>query len=376
MTAIQSVERLANALEVRWVNGTHSTFHYIWLRDNCPKTRDPQTNHRVKETSAIVRDVKAVSAMVDVSGCLNVTWSDGHESLFDADWLLRYDYSNGVRRTKIKPVLWDASIGDAMPSANYANIVASPDARRVFLANFRDYGVALLHEVPTVSGTVSDVGKLFGQIRTTSWGEVFDVRSIEDANSLAYTSLPLLLHTDEGYRDPAPTMQLTHFLVCESEGGQATLVDGFKVAEDLRKQAPEKFDLLVKTNLHYWFSDVDLVLENDAATIELTPDGDIKSVRFSNHSVQPFLIRSDKMEAFYDAYMTYGAMRESTQYRVQLKMNAGDMYIVNNRRVMHGRTGFTKGGSRHLQSCYVEMDEVLGRLAVLERETAGESITH
>ncbi|NQV97013.1 MAG: DUF971 domain-containing protein, partial [Acidimicrobiaceae bacterium] len=144
MSAIQTVERLANALEVRWVNGTKSTFHYLWLRDNCPKTRDSQTNHRVKETSAIARDVKAVSAEMDESGCLNVRWSDGDESSFDVNWLMRYDYSNGIRRTKLKPVLWDASIGDAMPSANYADVVTSPDARRALLTKFRDYGVALL----------------------------------------------------------------------------------------------------------------------------------------------------------------------------------------------------------------------------------------
>jgi gamma-butyrobetaine dioxygenase len=48
-------------------------------------------------------------------------------------------------------------------------------------------------------------------------------------------------------------------------------------------------------------------------------------------------------------------------------MGAGEMYMVNNRRVMHGRTGFTSGGSRHLQSCYIETDELYGRLAILEQ---------
>ena len=48
-------------------------------------------------------------------------------------------------------------------------------------------------------------------------------------------------------------------------------------------------------------------------------------------------------------------------------MGAGEMYIVENRRVMHGRTGFSGGGARHLQSCYIERDELVSRLTVLDR---------
>jgi gamma-butyrobetaine dioxygenase len=49
-------------------------------------------------------------------------------------------------------------------------------------------------------------------------------------------------------------------------------------------------------------------------------------------------------------------------------MGAGDLYIVDNHRVMHGRTGFSSGGARHLQSCYIERDELVSRLTVLQRE--------
>jgi gamma-butyrobetaine dioxygenase len=42
--------------------------------------------------------------------------------------------------------------------------------------------------------------------------------------------------------------------------------------------------------------------------------------------------------------------------------------MVDNRRVLHGRTGFRSGGERHLQSCYIERDEFTSRLRVLDRE--------
>jgi gamma-butyrobetaine dioxygenase len=91
------------------------------------------------------------------------------------------------------------------------------------------------------------------------------------------------------------------------------------------------------------------------------------SIRYSNHSVQPFLLPVDQMEAYYAAYRTFATMRESDHYQLRIKLNSGDLYMVDNRRVLHGRTGFSSSGARHLQSCYIECDELLSRLAVLSR---------
>jgi gamma-butyrobetaine dioxygenase len=102
--------------------------------------------------------------------------------------------------------------------------------------------------------------------------------------------------------------------------------------------------------------------------IELGAADDVRAVRYSNHSVQPFLLPADQMESYYDAYTAFGRMRESDRYRVTMRLDAGDLYMVDNRRVLHGRTGFSSGGVRHLQSCYIERDEYMSRLRVLARE--------
>jgi gamma-butyrobetaine dioxygenase len=214
---------------------------------------------------------------------------------------------------------------------------------------------------------VLDVASLFGDVRTTSWGTVFDVRSVVDANSLAYTNLPLLTHTDEGYRDPAPTVQLQHVLQADASGGESTLVDGFRVATDLRHRDPEAFRLLATTVLRFRFADATTELECDAPVIDCFPDGELRAIRFSNHSATPFLLPFDEVEAYYAAYRAFGAMRESADYQLRIAMGPGDLYMVDNRRVLHGRTGFSAGGARHLQSCYIERDELVSRLAVLAR---------
>jgi gamma-butyrobetaine dioxygenase len=75
----------------------------------------------------------------------------------------------------------------------------------------------------------------------------------------------------------------------------------------------------------------------------------------------------ERMEAYYAAYRTFGRMRESEQYQLRVDMQEGDMYMVANHRVMHGRTAFASGGARHLQSCYIEIDELISRLTMLDR---------
>jgi gamma-butyrobetaine dioxygenase len=50
------------------------------------------------------------------------------------------------------------------------------------------------------------------------------------------------------------------------------------------------------------------------------------------------------------------------------RLRAGDMWVFDNRRVLHSRTKFDpSSGKRHLQGCYVDRDELMSRGRVLER---------
>jgi gamma-butyrobetaine hydroxylase len=354
-------------VSVSWDDGRVSRYHHLWLRDNCPQLADAATGHRIVDTATIPADCRPSAVEVVDTDSLRVTWPDAHVSTFPGGWLAAHDYSNGARATRPSPVRWDATAAETIPRAAYPDVAAVPACRREFLAGYLRYGVGLLSDVPCVPGSVLEVGALFGEVRTTSWGKVFDVRSMVDANSLAYTNLPLVAHTDEAYRDPAPTVQLQHVLRADAVGGASTLVDGFRLAADLRRDDPDAFALLSTTVLRFWFTDPATELVCDSPVIDCYPGGEVRAIRFSNHSAAPFLLPFDEMEPFYAAYRAFGAMREQARYQVQLAMGPGDLYMVDNRRVLHGRTGFSASGSRHLQSCYIERDELASRLAVLSR---------
>jgi len=319
------------------------------------------------ETSTIPLDVHPASASF-MDGALRIVWAhDGHVSTWPVAWLRDHDYS--VESTLPRPArtLWNAATGAEIPKVDYPTMLADTEARIDVLEGFTRYGLGLFYNVPTTPGTVVDVAAEFGELRTTSWGKVFDVMSKDDANSVAYTNLPLVTHTDEGYRDPAPTVQLQHFLRADGAGGASTLVDGFRVAEDIRHNDPAAFHLLSTTMHRFHFADDTAEHENFATVIDLDGTGAVRSIRYSNHSVTPFRMPFDLMEDYYSAYRLFGAMRESDEYQLRIPMGAGDLYMVDNRRVLHGRTGFSSGGARHLQSCYIERDELASQLTLLQR---------
>jgi gamma-butyrobetaine dioxygenase len=60
-------------------------------------------------------------------------------------------------------------------------------------------------------------------------------------------------------------------------------------------------------------------------------------------------------------------MVTSARYMVRVALGPGDLFIVDNLRVLHGRNGFSDTGERHLQGCYADRDGLRSTLAVLSR---------
>ena len=100
---------------------------------------------------------------------------------------------------------------------------------------------------------------------------------------------------------------------------------------------------------------------------DLSPRGEVAAVRLNGPTALPFDVDSDLMEPYYEAYRAFGLMLESPEFQVRFRLDPGDLYIVDNTRVVHGRTEFVAEGNRHLQGCYADRDSLFSRLAVLNR---------
>ena len=145
------------------------------------------------------------------------------------------------------------------------------------------------------------------------------------------------------------------------------MVDGFCVADALRDREPDKFKLLTTIPVRFRFSDKDTELEAEVMLIDLSPRGEVAALRLNGPTALPFDIDLDLMESYYEACRTFDLMLESPESQVRIKLDPGDLYIVDNTRVMHGRTRYSGEGNRHLQGCYADRDGLYSRLAVRNR---------
>jgi gamma-butyrobetaine dioxygenase len=74
------------------------------------------------------------------------------------------------------------------------------------------------------------------------------------------------------------------------------------------------------------------------------------------------------MPALYHAYRRFIAMTREARFRVMTRLNPGEMWCFDNRRTLHARNAFDPAtGARHFQGCYVDRDELLSRILVLQR---------
>jgi gamma-butyrobetaine dioxygenase len=366
-----------SALELS-LGGTPRRFHALWLRDNAQdaETRSPSHGQRL----ITLLDIPTETRIADAGwaeGRLHVRFKPEDKVVaFDADWLLAnaYDRPAPTDPGWTSPAItrWDAGLADRVTVEDYGAVCTDATVRLRWLRAIRRYGFARLVQVPTTPGIAFDVAHLFGYVRETNYGRAFDVRVETNPSNLAYTNLGLQAHTDNPYRDPAPGLQILACLQNTVEGGESIVIDGFKVAERLLAGSPRGFDLLTRYCARFEYAGTrDVKLRAKRPLIELGRDGELIAVRFNNRSAAPFTdIPYDNMADYYAAYRRMAELVEDPALMVRFRLAPGELYIVDNLRVLHARSAITSSGDRWLHGCYADKDGLLSTLAALEEDGA------
>jgi len=101
--------------------------------------------------------------------------------------------------------------------------------------------------------------------------------------------------------------------------------------------------------------------------IGLDPRGRIREIRCNGRSLQPSCLSPAEAAGFYRAYRAFAALASDPAALRTVRLAPGDCVVFDNTRVLHGRTGFTGQGGRHLQGCYADLDGVESAVAVAGR---------
>ena len=340
----------------------------LWLRDMSRAVRDQGNGQRRYDLMDAPPDLAIASFRTSAQGVEvlftdegphgQVPWADFEGADFEGA-----DFEDSVPAA---PQLFGQGDLAVLPTIGFDAFCAGRAQTRDWLRGFCAYGFGRFTNGPVRDGALFDLIAQFGYVRETNYGRHFEVRSEPNPTNLAYTGLGLPPHTDNPYREPVPTLQLLYCLENSATGGESQVVDGFAAALALREEAPAAFELLTRVPVPFAYAgQAGVKLRAARPLIQIDGQGQLLGVCYNTRSMQGVSPRYD-LAAFYQAYYRFGRLLCDGAFEVGFRLEAGEAFLLDNRRVLHARAGFQADGHRWLQGAYADRDSLESRLAVLE----------
>ncbi|MEL6167887.1 MAG: TauD/TfdA family dioxygenase [Pseudomonadota bacterium] len=369
---IAAVSPSATGLRIDWADGVTMDASRFWLRENevAADIVDPETRERVLRIADVPDNLAIAGAEIEPEGAVRVIWEPDHrQSRFHPGWL-RHTAEGGWRPQAGLPAResWTAARMPELPTFDGPGVLDDDAALKGWLGALYRYGIARLVDVPLADGTVERVARRIGTIRASNFGFLFTVESKPDPDSTAYTGAALEGHTDLASREVQPGIQMLHCQENTSEGGASTMVDGFAVAEAIRAEDPEAFGSLVRDRWLFSNRHPETDFRWSGPLVETDIAGNIVEIRNTGFLRANPDMESARVEIAYKAVRLFAERAAENRFTCRSRFRAGDLVAFDNRRILHGRDSFDpRTGSRRLQGCYLETDELLSRLRVLNR---------
>ena len=177
------------------------------------------------------------------------------------------------------------------------------------------------------------------------------IQKKESAKSVSYAqTVRLNNHTDQSVAaHGVPALLLVVNYVHGT--GCNTLVDGYAVAEALRERDPAAFKLLSTygncQERDFIRSRVDsaqegtqtMLITTKQPIIQTDPAGGIVRIQYNEVFRTPSTVPFEHFEEWYRAYTLFNEMIHGPEFEVQVPIGKGQMLILDNWRVLHGRAG-------------------------------------
>lgn len=349
-----------NALQVTWPNGETSEFSFLWLRDNArdPESFDSRSHQREVFTAKIDPDIKPQRIeLSDAGEAILVWWHEGESEIsYPAEFLYRYRAPVNHTSAFPKQVYWDAEY-DIAP-LQYSNLINEGQTQPL-LSQLATHGFALVQGCPCESDSVNQLASLLGYIRTTIFGGLWTFEADETMADSAYTSHDLRPHTDGSYSLDAPGVQILLCIDQEATGGDSIMIDGFNVADEIRRTAPSVFKSLCEIDVEGLYQGDGVKLLASRPVIRLNKAGEFEQITFNNYDRNTMSLPKDEMARLYEAIQLIDNQFNSParQWRHQLK--AGEALVFDNWRLLHGRTAYS--GKRKISGCYINREDLVSQ---------------
>ena len=355
---------LDDALEVTWYESSVSHLPFLWLRDNCGcgKCRLAPTADKRFMLNQVPVNLRPTTGLVEGDELL-LAWPDGHETRYSGSAIRALETQQATSWTA-----WDARF---TPSHfEYPRFVDDDATAVAALTAFLEFGAVILTGAGSTPGASKALSRRLGPVREAVLARLHDIAVDAAQYNVAHTATALAPHTDFASLRWPPSVQALHMLVNDASGGETVIVDGWRIAEALRRTHPGYFDSLCTMPVPFRMVDEDIETHAAAPLIQLDTDGRIEALRFSNPLMQRIAPNRPGLVAFYRAYHELCRRVADDSAQATFRLQGGQMLVMAAHRVLHGRRAFSPDGRRHLQDAYFELDGARNHLCVLNRGPA------
>jgi len=309
------------------------------------------------------------------SKSMGVQWSDNHSSLYDTQWLLKHtkDITQpSLSKTVLFPgqIYWTVDkIQSQIPTVEYSEVLEKKSID--FYNNIHKYGFTFIDNVPVSPEATEKLCDSIGYIRVTHYGGFWDFTTDLAMKDTAYSDIEIPSHTDGTYWEYTPYLQLFHLLYHDGEGGNTTLVDAFKCAQDMQKEYPESYKILSNTKVDC-HSMGDVYLAQSKPIFIHDSNGDLVQVSWNNSDRSSNYGKSnEELLKFYQSIRIWNEIIHRDENVLHHRLKPGQALIFDNWRCLHARIGITTG-KRRMCGAYFDKEDFQSTLRMINTKSQSE----
>lgn len=365
MSTIDAV-RATNAGLVVVINGTETDLSWRWVRDHGEDETsfDPTTRQRRVYAISPEPPQPALHAELSViaeTPAVCVTWPESPEHT----WITQATITDLLDPPQVDgPPAWHRPQDTAVTKGDVSQVLTDDDALAAWVADIASFGFGLLGGFDGGHAEVTALASRIGYPQSTIFGPTWDLASDVDAHDdTAYTQTFLAPHTDGTYAHQAPGLQMFACTERNGTGGESVIVDGFALAETLRAEYPADFDVLTSVSVPGHYIEPGVELHTSRPALRLDQHDNIVQISMNNYDRSPMYLPPVEMDAFYRAYGQLHELANERSRWLSIRLEAGDVLINDNWRVLHGRQAYT--GGRRFVGCYLNHSDFESRLRTL-----------
>mgnify|MGYP000285635110 FL=1 len=362
---IKSIESLNDGLNILWDDNSSSCFPWLWLRDHSESEVDLHPDSKQRQIDVFSESpnnaVNKVSLDKNFRNVL-VQWFDKSESCLSFDLLQSMAEPNSPHAKALQSSnLWNSSNEiEIFPEMSYKAVMSDGGIKK-WLTHIQRTGFVLVTETPATPEVTKELMERMAYIRNSIFGgfSVWD-NKLESPDDTAFTSLSIEPHTDGTYVHDAPGLQTLHCIKKDSIGGENQLIDGLAIAEKMRNEYPDAFNILCNVNIPGRYIKSRTYLEAHRPLFRVNNKGKVVQVSFNNHDRAPFRLENDQMSKFYEAYKIFHNLANDSSRQFEFILDPGKVLTFDNWRLLHARSSLT--GYRQLCGGYHNREDFESRL--------------